>query len=50
MEQKVKEIWLGYFNDVLFEKGVITEQERNQMEHLIYVRCHAPNLKTKTKG
>jgi len=28
----VKEIWLNYFNQVLFEKGIITEEERNKMK------------------
>ena len=26
----VEEAWLKYYNQVLFEKGVITEQERNR--------------------
>lgn len=34
-EQRRKEtaakIWLSYYNRVLYEKGVITERERNQM-------------------
>ena len=35
-EQQRKEmaakIWLSYYNRVLFEKGIITERERNKME------------------
>ena len=35
-EQRKKEaavrLWLSYYNRVLFEKGVITEQERSRME------------------
>lgn len=35
-EQRRKEtaarIWLSYYNRVLYEKGVITERERNKME------------------
>lgn len=35
-EQRRKEtaarIWLSYYNRVLYEKGVITERERNRME------------------
>ena len=27
----VEEAWLKYYNQVLFEKGVITERERNLM-------------------
>lgn len=34
-EQRRKEtaakIWLSYYNRVLYEKGIITERERNQM-------------------
>ncbi len=34
-EQRRKEaaakIWLSYYNQVLYEKGIITEQERNKM-------------------
>ena len=34
-EQRRKEtaakIWLSYYNRVLYERGVITEQERNKM-------------------
>jgi len=29
------DIWLNYFNDILFEKSVITENERNKMKNLI---------------
>lgn len=38
-----KEIWLNYFNKVLFEKGLITEKERNKMNTLICKQCHTPN-------
>lgn len=35
-EQRRKEtaarIWLSYYNRVLYEKGIITERERNKME------------------
>ena len=38
-EQQRKEmagrLWLHYYNKVLYEKGVITEQERNKMSHKI---------------
>lgn len=26
-----EEMWLKYFNQILFEQGMITERERNQM-------------------
>lgn len=35
-----KEIWLTYFNDVLYEKGIITEKEKNKMNSLIYQKYH----------
>lgn len=35
-----KEIWLTYFNNVLFEKGLITEKEKNKMIALISGYCH----------
>ncbi len=40
-----KEIWLSYFNKVLFEKGIITEKEKNKMSNLIYKQCHNSNVK-----
>lgn len=42
-----KEIWHSYFNKVLFEKGIITEKEKNKMSNLIYKQCHSPNSKKK---
>lgn len=30
-----KEIWLTYFNNTLYEKGIITEKEKNKMNSLI---------------
>ena len=36
-----EELWLQYFNRVLFEKGLITESERNHMMHLIANRSSA---------
>ena len=35
-----KEIWLTYFNNVLYEKGIITEKEKNKMTNLIYQKYH----------
>ena len=34
----VEEAWLKYYNQVLFEKGVITELERNLMINMIDAR------------
>ena len=36
------EIWLTYFNSYLYEKGIITETERNKMKNLITTKCHVP--------
>lgn len=36
-----KEIWLCYFNQVLFDKGIITEKEKSKMNNLIYKQCHS---------
>ena len=34
----VEEAWLKYYNQVLFEKGMITERERNLIIHKIDAR------------
>ena len=34
----IEEAWLKYYNQVLFEKGMITEQERNLMINKIDAR------------
>ena len=31
-QQEAARIWLSYYNRVLYEKGVITERERNRMD------------------
>ena len=30
-----EELWLLYFNQTLFAKGIITESQRNRMAHLL---------------
>ena len=35
-----KEAWLTYFNNILFEKGIITEKEKNKMNSLILQQCN----------
>lgn len=37
-----REIWLNYFNNILFEKGVINQKERDKMSQLIRKQCHTP--------
>jgi len=39
------QIWLNYYNSYLYDKGVITETERNKMKNLISTNCHAPAKK-----
>ena len=34
-KEMAKKMWLLYFNDVLWKKTVITEQEKNRMIQLI---------------
>lgn len=38
-----REIWLTYFNNTLFEMGVINQKERDKMWQLIRKKCHTPN-------
>ena len=34
-KQVMEQLWLMYYNDTLFEQGVITESDRNRMKRLI---------------
>ena len=40
-QQAIEKAYLLYYNKVLFEKGLISEQERNQMIHQINQRHNA---------
>ena len=33
-----EKLWLHFYNNILFEKGLITEKERNRMHNLISER------------
>ena len=44
-----KQVYLNYFNQVLFEKGIITEDERNKMKLLIAKNCAVHPNSTKKK-
>ncbi len=35
-----EEVWLNYFNEVLFAKGIIDDNTRNKMSHIIYKKYH----------
>ncbi len=35
----MEQLWLDYYNDTLYEKGVITEDERNKMRIKIKSRA-----------
>ena len=37
-----EQFWLLYYNQILFEKGLITEQERNRMVNRINNRKASP--------
>ena len=34
----IEKLWLIYFNDTLYDKGLITETERNRMANKIHTR------------
>lgn len=36
-----EELWLNYYNAVLYAKGIITERERNQMASKIAARTRS---------
>ncbi len=40
-DARLEYLWLTYYNDTLYAKGVITEQERNKMRILIKKRAAA---------
>ncbi len=46
-KQVESELWLNYFNSYLFDKGVITERERNKMTALIAQEVRKPARKQK---
>lgn len=37
----MEQLWLTYYNDTLFAKGLITEEQRNKMRFLIKRRTSA---------
>lgn len=37
----MEQLWLTYYNDTLFAKGLITEEQRNRMRFLIKRRTSA---------
>ena len=37
----IEQLWLTYYNDTLFAKGLITEDERNRMVRMIQNRTRA---------
>lgn len=41
-KQEAARIWLSYYNRVLYEKGIISEQERNRMTLQIDRRQQPP--------
>ena len=47
-KQTAEKIWLHYFNDVLFQQGVISERDRNKMALKIENR-KSPSMPTPGK-
>ena len=41
----MEQLWLTYYNDTLYEKGVITEDERNKMR--IKIKSRARQLESR---
>lgn len=37
----IEQLWLTYYNDTLFAKGLITEEQRNKMRVMIKSRTAA---------
>ena len=37
----IEQLWLTYYNDTLFAKGMITEEQRNKMRVMIKSRTAA---------
>ena len=37
----IEQLWLTYYNDTLFAKGIITEDQRNRMRLMIKSRTAA---------
>ena len=40
-----EKLWLSYFNQALYEKGCITETQRNRIEIMIACRKHSDDIK-----
>ena len=45
-QQVTEKLWLNYFNQTLYERGVITEVERNKMAFRIENAKPLPGKKT----
>ena len=37
----IEQLWLTYYNDILYKKGIITEDQRNRMRIMIKNRTMA---------
>jgi len=40
-KQAIEQAWLLYYNQVLFEQGIISEDKRNKMKYLIRSKYNA---------
>ncbi|MCD7838066.1 MAG: hypothetical protein LUG65_04065 [Clostridiales bacterium] len=45
-ERVIQRLWLTYYNDTLYDKGVITEEERNRMRVAIKARATSSTYST----
>lgn len=46
----VREIWLNYFNNTLYEQKLISKSEHDKMAHLIRKKCHTSPQVCKRKN
>ena len=43
-KKNAEEIWLQYFNNYLYDRGIITEAEKIKMQNLIYSTYGKPEF------
>ena len=44
------QLWLSYYNNYLYDRGIITENERNKMKNMITSNYHAQPKKKQVRG
>ena len=48
--QVAEKVYLHYFNDELYRRGLISEAERNRMAFKIESRKPSPQVRTRSRG